>query len=96
LEDPVNLISSYSENYTCSFLYGPLSPTAATFNATCSLGGLILYAINDSDSTTVVAGVNFARQNNIQLMIKNTGHDILGRSNGPGLPGAVDRTSQGL
>ena len=32
-----------------------------------------------------MAGVNFVRDKNIRLTIKNTGHDILGRSTGQGL-----------
>ena len=84
LEDPVNVISSYFENTTCSPFYGPLSTNAATRSDTCSLGQLAFYAINVSDAATAVAGVNFARDNNVRLIVKNTGHDILGRSTGQG------------
>ncbi|RYP24618.1 hypothetical protein DL765_000444 [Monosporascus sp. GIB2] len=84
LEDPVNVISAYFEGTTCSPFYGPLSTDLATRNFTCTLGRLASYAINVSDAATAVAGVNFARENNIRLVIKNTGHDILGRSTGQG------------
>ncbi len=53
-------------------------------NATCTLGRLASYGINVSDAATAAAGVKFARDNNIRLVIKNTGHDILGRSTGQG------------
>ncbi|KAH9226004.1 hypothetical protein K456DRAFT_1755090 [Colletotrichum gloeosporioides 23] len=42
------------------------------------------YAINVSSVSDVVAGLEFARQNNVRLSIKNTGHDYIGRSNGEG------------
>lgn len=32
----------------------------------------------------IQAGINFARENNIRLVIRNTGHDFLGRSVGWG------------
>ena len=84
LEDPVNVISSYFENNTCSPFYGPLSTNTATRHEMCSLGHLSFYAINVTDAAIAVAGVNFARNNNIRLVVKNTGHDILGRSTGQG------------
>ncbi|KXX80981.1 6-hydroxy-D-nicotine oxidase [Madurella mycetomatis] len=84
LEDPVNVISFYFESDTCSPFYGPFSVDPTMRNATCSQGRLAPYAIDVRDAAAVVAGVNFARKNNIRLIIKNTGHDILGRSTGPG------------
>jgi hypothetical protein len=42
------------------------------------------YAINVTDAATVAAGVNFAREHNVRLVVKNTGHDFLGRSAGKG------------
>lgn len=78
------MISSFFENTTCSPFYGPLSTDAAKRNATCSLGSLASYAINVTDAAAAVAGVNFARDHNIRLVVKNTGHDFLGRSAGQG------------
>jgi UDP-N-acetylenolpyruvoylglucosamine reductase len=42
------------------------------------------YAINVSDATSAAAGVNFAHTHNLRLVVKNTGHDFLGRSSGRG------------
>lgn len=53
-------------------------------NGTCTLANLASYAINVSDAGTVAAGIQFAQEKNIKLTIKNTGHDILGRSAGKG------------
>ncbi|KAI9046214.1 uncharacterized protein KD926_004052 [Aspergillus affinis] len=76
----------YYENNTCNPFYGPLSPVKSEIvaNASCSLGGLVSYAINVFDAASALAGVNFARENNVRLIIKNTGHDALGRSTGKG------------
>ncbi len=45
------------------------------------------YAINVSNTADVVAGVELAKAKNIRLVIKNTGHDLLGRSTGRGALG---------
>ncbi|KAI1122103.1 hypothetical protein F5Y10DRAFT_254867 [Nemania abortiva] len=84
LEDPVNVISPYFENTECNPFYGPLSSNMTERNATCSLGGLAYYAINVTGPEAIRAGINFAREHNVRLIIKNTGHDVLGRSTGQG------------
>jgi hypothetical protein len=50
----------------------------------CLLGNYVRYAINVSTVDDVIAGVNFAQENNIRFVIRNTGHDFLGRSTGAG------------
>ncbi|KAK0625512.1 hypothetical protein B0T17DRAFT_532977 [Bombardia bombarda] len=42
------------------------------------------YAINVDSAERVAAGIKFARDHNIRLTVKNTGHDLLGRSAGKG------------
>jgi hypothetical protein len=69
-------MSPYWLNNSCS-------PFTAQ-NASCVLGNIASYAINVSSVGDVAAGVRFAKQNNIRLVIKNTGHDFLGRSTGQG------------
>lgn len=41
------------------------------------------YAIEAAAAADVVAGVNFARQHHLRLVIKGAGHDYLGRSSAP-------------
>lgn len=78
IADPVNVMAPYEQNNTCSpFL-------AASANATCTLGNMATYAINVSDAASAAAGVKFARKHNLRLVVKNTGHDFLGRSAGRG------------
>ncbi|KAK3985844.1 FAD-binding domain-protein [Cladorrhinum sp. PSN332] len=76
LPDPVNVMSPYWLNNSCNPLPG--SPDS------CKMGNLAPYAIRVSGAGDVVAGVKFAKENNIRLTIKNTGHDYLGRSVGEG------------
>jgi len=41
------------------------------------------YAIAARSVSDIVAGVDFARENNVRLVVKGTGHDYYGRSTGP-------------
>lgn len=41
------------------------------------------YAVAAEKTSDIVAAVQFARKNNIKLVVKGTGHDYLGRSNAP-------------
>ncbi|KAF3931396.1 hypothetical protein ABW19_dt0201090 [Dactylella cylindrospora] len=62
----------------------PCPPTNGTVaNGTCnSLLGSPVYVINATNPSQVEAGVKFAKKYNIRLIIKNTGHEFLGRSSG--------------
>ncbi|KAI0124074.1 FAD binding domain-containing protein [Xylariales sp. AK1849] len=79
IEDPTSIYSPYWLNNSCSPFTSP--------NSTCTLGNLVSYTINVSCAADVVAGVSFAQANNIRLVVKNTGHDFLGRSTGRGALG---------
>jgi FAD/FMN-containing dehydrogenase len=50
----------------------------------CTLGALPYYAVNISTVAQVQLTINFARNNNIRLVVKNTGHDFSGKSGGAG------------
>ncbi|RFU77909.1 fad-binding domain-containing [Trichoderma arundinaceum] len=47
---------------------------------TCSLGRLSALYVDAETSADVTATLKFVRQHRIRLVVKNTGHDILGRS----------------
>lgn len=51
---------------------------------TCSPEAYAAYSINVTCAEDVATGLKFAKENNIRLTIKNTGHDFLGRSTGSG------------
>ncbi|KAM0283509.1 hypothetical protein ACHAQH_002460 [Verticillium albo-atrum] len=50
----------------------------------CSPEGYPRYVVNATTSKDVKLGVDFARKYNVRLVVKNTGHDYLGRSIAPG------------
>ncbi|RDA89422.1 hypothetical protein CP532_6241 [Ophiocordyceps camponoti-leonardi (nom. inval.)] len=58
----------------------PFSPR----NTACEVGSYVRYAVDARDAHDVVATIRFARKHNIRLVIRNTGHDFLGRSTGAG------------
>jgi hypothetical protein len=76
LDDPVNVMCPYWFNNTCS--------PFPELSSSCSSGNLASYAINVTGTQDIIAGLAFAKTNNIRLTIKNTGHDLLGRSSGAG------------
>lgn len=48
--------------------------------ATCTSGFLADYVIMAKTKYHVAAGVDFAREYNLRLVVRNTGHDFMGRS----------------
>jgi len=74
--DPTSTMWPLYQGRTCL-------PTADP-NATCTLGGSPSFAVNVSTVEHVQLAVNFARNANLRLVIKNTGHCYLGKSNGAG------------
>ncbi|KAK3389275.1 hypothetical protein B0H63DRAFT_427652 [Podospora didyma] len=75
-DDPVQILTQWTEGNTCL--------PAINATGTCSQGGFPVYVVNATTVKHVQAAVNFARNNNIRLVIKNTGHDFGGRSVGAG------------
>ena len=53
----------------------------------CELGNYVRYAVNATSTWDVSAAVIFARLSNVRIVIRNTGHDYLGRSTGAGSVG---------
>lgn len=50
----------------------------------CELGSAPVYTVNATTSGHIAAGTRFARKHNLRLVVRNTGHDLLGRSTGFG------------
>jgi FAD/FMN-containing dehydrogenase len=55
-----------------------------TASDSCTIGGYPEYAVNVSNVAQLQLAVNFTRESNIRLVIKNTGHDYLGKNLGAG------------
>ena len=51
---------------------------------TCTIGYFPEYVIMATKKEHIKAGIDFARENNVRLVIRNTGHDFMGRSTGFG------------
>jgi hypothetical protein len=68
-DNPVSSIQNNWNNDTC--LPIPTVP--------CSGEGYPVYVVNATCAEDVKKGVDFARKNNVRLIVKGTGHDYLGR-----------------
>ncbi|KAI0516776.1 hypothetical protein F5B22DRAFT_180525 [Xylaria bambusicola] len=53
-------------------------------NSSCTLGGFPSYSLNVTTVAQIQLAVNFARNQNLRLVIRNTGHDFLGKNTGEG------------
>ncbi|KAL6697078.1 hypothetical protein J3F84DRAFT_406766 [Trichoderma pleuroticola] len=53
-------------------------------SSTCSLGDTAVYSINATAPAAISAGLKFAARYNIRVSVKQSGHDLLGRSSGRG------------
>jgi FAD/FMN-containing dehydrogenase len=69
-----SFVSPLAQNNSCSPFSSPTSQ--------CNLGNYPVYVVNASSSDHVAATINFAKKNNIRLIVKSTGHDLLGKSSG--------------
>lgn len=78
---PSSIMAVLYQGLTCMPDDGTLTPVSAH---TCQIGGYPVYVINAESVRDIQAGVNFARNSNIRLVIKNTGHDFSGKSSGFG------------
>ncbi|KAF5004969.1 hypothetical protein FDECE_8565 [Fusarium decemcellulare] len=77
-EDPTALMYPLYEGNAC------LPQDAGKEGAKCQLGGLPAYSVNVSTVSQIQLAVNFARTLNLRVVIRNTGHDFLGKSTGAG------------
>lgn len=50
---------------------------------TCHQGRIPLYAVLAESASEIQTAVRFAKRRNLRLVVKNTGHDSMGRSSGP-------------
>ncbi|KAI1777184.1 FAD-binding domain-containing protein [Hypoxylon cercidicola] len=76
INNPVNVFSEWPEGDTCH-----LRPASGE---SCIQGGFPTYVVNATTVKQIQMAVNFARNKNLRLVIKNTGHDLIGRSAGAG------------
>ncbi|KAI0021773.1 FAD binding domain-containing protein [Xylariomycetidae sp. FL0641] len=77
LDDPLTVLTTWPEGDTCF-------ATAQSDGLNCTQGGFPVYVVNATSVKHIQIAVNFARSRNLRLVIKNTGHDFVGRSTGYG------------
>ncbi|KAK1758945.1 hypothetical protein QBC47DRAFT_436313 [Echria macrotheca] len=77
---PLSVLTDWAEGNTCVLPAGGLRVS----NRTCTQGGFPVYVVNATTVRDVQIAVNFARNRNLRLVIKNTGHDFGGRNTGAG------------
>ncbi|KAJ5173754.1 FAD-binding type 2 [Penicillium coprophilum] len=77
--NPSSIMMPVFQNGTCD----PFHPRSDP----CDLGNLVQFSVNATTTAHVQEAVRFAARNNLRLVIKNTGHDFLGRSTSAGALG---------
>ncbi|KAJ6028408.1 FAD-binding type 2 [Penicillium herquei] len=77
--NPSSIMMPVFQNGTCD----PFHPISDP----CRLGNLVQYSVKALTAQHVQKAVRFAAINNLRLVIKNTGHDFLGRSTSAGALG---------
>ncbi|CAK7230585.1 hypothetical protein SCUCBS95973_007625 [Sporothrix curviconia] len=75
-DDPTSVMWPLYQGATCM-------PTESPSDE-CTLGGYPSYAVSASNVAQIQLAVNFARNANLRLVVKNTGHDFNGKSAGAG------------
>jgi hypothetical protein len=75
MHDPIEMLSPVAQGMTC------LPPNLYDSHG-CTRGGFPKYVMNATEPKHVQLAVNFARNTGVRLIIKNTGHDFLGKSGG--------------
>ncbi|KAF9887201.1 hypothetical protein FE257_010455 [Aspergillus nanangensis] len=76
--DPIGYI------YPTEELCLPVDLAAGEKPGKCILGQAPVYTINATTSQDLVAGMKFAQKHNIRFVVRNTGHDLIGKSEGYG------------
>ncbi|KAH8653105.1 hypothetical protein BGZ60DRAFT_387156 [Tricladium varicosporioides] len=90
--DPASIVSQWLEGNTC-----PLPDDVKSARSEdCTASGFPAYVVNATTVRDVQVAVNFARNNGIRLIIKNTGHSFLGQSTGSGSLSIWTRHLQGF
>ncbi|KAL4900866.1 hypothetical protein BDW74DRAFT_188064 [Aspergillus multicolor] len=77
MNDPTSIMLPLYEGRTCM-------PPGYNYTTTCEQGGYPSYVVNVTSVAQIQMAVNFARNLNLRLVVKNTGHDFNGKAAGKG------------
>jgi hypothetical protein len=78
VDDPTSVNAVLLQGETC------MPPSLNPSEKNCTVGGYPSYVVNVSTVAHIQQAVNFARNLNLRLVIKNTGHDFGAKSTGAG------------
>lgn len=59
-------------------------PQDGVLGKNCTLGGFPSYSLNITNVAQIQLAINFARNLDLRLVVRNTGHDFLGKNTGKG------------
>ncbi|KAK6211538.1 isoamyl alcohol oxidase (FAD binding domain-containing protein) [Colletotrichum tabaci] len=76
MESSSSIMAPFFANQSCD----PFQPQSRP----CVLGNYVVYAVDAKTPEHIQATIAFAREHNIRFVVRNTGHDYLGRSTGAG------------
>ncbi|KAK8122050.1 hypothetical protein PG984_010720 [Apiospora sp. TS-2023a] len=76
MQSSSSVMAPFFANQSCD----PFQPR----DVPCTLGNYVRFAVNATGPEDVQAAVKFAQEHEVRLVIRNTGHDYLGRSTGAG------------
>ncbi|KAH6657883.1 hypothetical protein BKA67DRAFT_673686 [Truncatella angustata] len=76
MDSPSSVMAPLFANQSCD----PFTPR----DLPCTLGNYVHFTVNATGSDDVIAAISFAKEKNVRFVIRNTGHDYLGRSTGAG------------
>lgn len=79
---PTTHLVSPSSPMSYQFTNNSCNPFDQDPNAPCTVGYHVAYTINATSTAHIQAAVRFAQEHNIRLVIRNSGHDYLGKSTG--------------
>ncbi|KAF2467735.1 FAD-binding domain-containing protein [Lindgomyces ingoldianus] len=75
VNDPTEILSPVYQGLTCQ-------PPSIYNSGNCTLGGYPAYVVNVKNVLDIQVAINFARNDGVRLVVKNTGHDFAGKSAG--------------
>ena len=71
-----SIMQSYFANQSCD----PFTDRSVP----CKIGNYVSYSVKATEHWDVISALEFAKVQNIRVLVRNTGHDFLGRSTGAG------------
>lgn len=77
MNDPTSIMLPLYEGRTC------MAP-GYNYTSACTQGAYPTYVVNATTVAQIQLAVNFARNQNLRLVVKNTGHDFNGKAAGKG------------